>query len=70
MWPISPILAIVIAQAQPTPPAKWCFERGQQGALLCEETEAACKALLDINDKIATSPCKRGRGVGGPTITD
>ena len=57
MWSIISAVAIVIAQGQPNPPSKWCFERGQ-GALLCEETEGACKQLLDLNTEIAISPCK------------
>jgi hypothetical protein len=58
MWSMLPALAVVIAQAQPSPPVKWCFERDQD-AQLCEASEAACKALLDINGEIARSPCKR-----------
>ena len=58
MWPIIPALAIITAQTQPIPSAKWCFERGQQGAQLCEETEAECIKLRSINTEIATSPCK------------
>jgi hypothetical protein len=59
MWSTLPILVIVIAQAQPTPPAKWCFERGQRGAQLCEETESECNKLRNLNTEIATSECKR-----------
>jgi hypothetical protein len=58
MWLIIPVIAIVIAQAQPSPPTKWCFDR-DQGAQLCEETEEACRKLLDLNTEIARSPCKR-----------
>jgi hypothetical protein len=61
MWPIIPVFAIVLAQAQSDPPpksGKWCFDRGQD-ALLCEDTEAECKKLLDLNAEIAKSPCKR-----------
>ena len=58
MWSSITALAIIIAQAQPSPPAKWCFDRGQ-GAQLCEETEAACNELRSINTEIAASPCKR-----------
>ena len=58
MWPVSSIFAIVVAQAEPSPPAKWCFER-TQGALLCEATEVECNNLRSINDEIAISPCKR-----------
>ena len=36
---------------------KWCFERGQNGAELCEDTENSCNALLKINPEIATGPC-------------
>ena len=57
MWTIFPAAAILLAQAQPNPPEKWCFERGQNGAQLCEGTEAACNGLLNINPEIATGPC-------------
>jgi hypothetical protein len=57
MWSIFPAAAILLAQAQPNPPEKWCFERGQNGAQLCEGTEAACNDLLKINPEIATGPC-------------
>jgi len=61
-----PAVAIVLAQAtQPSPSSKsqgWCFDRGQ-GAQLCEETEAECNKLRDLNSEIAHSPCKRS----GPT---
>ena len=61
MWSILPAAAILLAQAQPEPdPAeKWCFERGQKGAQLCEGTETACNDLLKINPEIATGPCLR-----------
>jgi hypothetical protein len=42
MWPIIPVFAVVLAQAQPDPPSKsgkWGFDRGQD-TLLCEDTEA------------------------------
>jgi hypothetical protein len=58
MWPIIPVIVALVAQAQPGPTPKWCFER-DQGALLCEETEEACRKLLDLNTEIARSPCKR-----------
>ena len=57
MWSILPAAAILLAQAQPNPPEKWCFERGQNGAQLFESTEAACNGLLKINPEIATGPC-------------
>jgi len=57
MWSIIPVSAILLAQAQPAPAEKWCFERGQGGAQLCEGTETACKDLLKINTEIATGPC-------------
>ena len=59
MWSIFPAVAILVAQAQPDPAEKWCFERGQKGAQLCEGTEIACKNLLKINPEIATGPCLR-----------
>ena len=63
MWPMIPALAILLAQAaQPGPNSKsqkCCFERAQQGAQLCEATEAECEHLRDINTEIAKSPCKR-----------
>jgi hypothetical protein len=61
MWPIIPAFAIVLAQAQPDPPSKsgkWCFDRGQD-TLLCEDTEAECEKLRELNTEIAKSPCKR-----------
>jgi hypothetical protein len=57
MWSIFPAAAILLAQAQPDPALKWCFERGQNGAQLCERTEAACNDLRKINTEIATGPC-------------
>jgi hypothetical protein len=59
MWSIIPAAAVLLAQAQPAPTEKWCFERGQNGAQLCERTEAACNDLLKINPEIATGPCLR-----------
>ena len=59
MWSIFPAVAILLAQAQPDPAEKWCFERGQNGAQLCEGTETACNDLLKINPEIATGPCLR-----------
>ena len=59
MWSILPAAAILLAQAQPDLAEKWCFERGQQGAQLCEGTETACNDLLKINPEIATGPCLR-----------
>jgi hypothetical protein len=59
MWSIFPAAAILLAQAQPGPSEKWCFERGQGGAQLCEGTEKACNDLLKINTEIATGPCLR-----------
>jgi hypothetical protein len=59
MWFIFPTAAILLAQAQPDPAEKWCFERGQNGAQLCEGTEIACNDLLKINPEIATGPCLR-----------
>jgi hypothetical protein len=61
MWPIIPGFAVVLAQAQPDPPSKsgkWCFDRGQD-TLLCEDTEAECEKLRELNTEIAKSPCKR-----------
>jgi hypothetical protein len=57
MWSIFPAAAILLALAQPDPAQKWCFERGQKGALLCEGTETACNDLRKINTEIATGPC-------------
>src|ERR1700732_4356579 len=59
MWSIFPAAAILLAQAQPDPAEKWCFERGQNGAQLCEDIENSCNALLKINPEIATGPCLR-----------
>jgi hypothetical protein len=58
MWStILPAAAILLAQVQPDLAERWCFERGQQGAKLCEPTENKCNALLEINPEIATRPC-------------
>ena len=57
MWSIFPAAAILLAQAQPDLAKKWCFERGQKGALLCEGTETVCNDLRKINTEIATGPC-------------
>jgi hypothetical protein len=46
MWSIFPAAAILLAQAQPDPAEKWCFEIGQNGAQLCEDTENSCNAVL------------------------
>jgi hypothetical protein len=59
MWSILPAAAILLAQSQPDLAEKWCFERGQHGAQLCEGTETACNDLLKINAEIATGPCLR-----------
>ena len=59
MWSIFPAAAILLAQAQAELAGKWCFERGQHGAQLCEGTETACNNLLKINPEIATGPCLR-----------
>jgi hypothetical protein len=70
MWSIIPAAAILLAQAQPDPAENWCFERGQNGAQLCEDTEKACNALLKINPEIATGPClqvQRGVEQSGAT---
>ena len=61
MWPVIPVVAIVLSQAtQPASPSKsqkWCFDRGQS-AQLCEDTEAAYNKLREINTEIAQGPCK------------
>ena len=58
MWSIFPAAAILLAQAQPDPAEKWCFERGQKGAQLCEEhREPRATPCLKINSEIATGPC-------------
>ena len=58
MWTIFAGVAVVLAQAaQPAGGAKeyeWCFDR-DQGAQLCEETEAACNKLRDLNSEVAKS---------------
>jgi hypothetical protein len=59
MWSIFPAAAILLAQAQLDPAEKWCFERGQNGAQLCEDNERACNDLRRINTEIATGPCLR-----------
>jgi hypothetical protein len=59
MRSILPAAAMLLAQAQPDLAEKWCFERGQHGAQLCENTETACNNLLKINPEIATGPCLR-----------
>jgi hypothetical protein len=58
------IAALIIVLAQASQPGaaskaqKWCFERKQQGALLCEATENECNKLRDLNLEIANGPCK------------
>jgi hypothetical protein len=69
MWSILPAAAILLAQAQPDLAEKWCFERGQHGAQLCEDTEAACNDLLKINPEIATGPCLRVQPIGQSGLT-
>ena len=73
MWQVIPAVAIVLAQAaQPSTnpkPEKWCFERKQQGAQLCEATEDACKKLRDVNTEIAKSACKRVEPQEIPVLT-
>ena len=68
MWSVIPAAAIVLSQAaQPDAnpqSTQWCFDR-DQGAQLCEQTEAACNKLRDINSEIAQSQC---RPVYRPTI--
>jgi hypothetical protein len=59
MWSILPAVAVLLAQARSDLSEKWCFERGQHGAQLCEGTETACNELLKINPEIATGPCLR-----------
>ena len=63
MWSIISAAVIVVAQvATPGSGSKageWCFDREQQGAKLCEATEAECNKLRSINTEIARSPCKR-----------
>jgi hypothetical protein len=59
MWSILPAAAILFTQAQSDLAEKWCFERGQHGAQLCEGTETACNNLLKVNPEIATGPCLR-----------
>ena len=43
MWPIIPVLAVFVAQAQPSPTR--CFER-DQGAQLCEQTEELASPVV------------------------
>ena len=57
MWSILPAAAFLLAQVQPNLAERWCFERGQQGAKLCEPTEDKCNVLLAINPEIATGQC-------------
>ena len=63
MWPVIPVLAILMAQApQPNAPSKssyeWCFEIGK-GSTLCKDTKAASTELRRTNAATATSACKR-----------
>jgi hypothetical protein len=55
-------VAVILAQAaQPGGGAKdyaWCFDR-DQGAQLCEETEAECNKLRELNSEIAHSACRQ-----------
>jgi hypothetical protein len=61
MWSMIAAIVIVLSQAAQAAPSsksgEWCFDRGQ-GAQLCEETEAACNKLRDLNAEIAHGPCK------------
>ena len=61
MWPVIPVLAILMAQApQPNAPSKsyeWCFETGKN-IQLCRDTEAACNEFRRVNASTATSTCK------------
>ena len=61
MLSLIPAIALVLSHAtQPAASSKsheWCFERGQ-GVQLCEETEAACNKMREINSGMAQSPCK------------
>jgi hypothetical protein len=61
MWPIIPVLAVLVAQAQPSP--IWCSER-DQGAQLCEQTEDECKKLPTLTPK---SPEARAVSCGRKT---
>ena len=60
MWATIAGVAVILAQAaQPGGGAKdyvWCFDR-DQGAQLCEETEAECNKLRELNTEIAHSSC-------------
>jgi hypothetical protein len=62
MWTIVAGIAVILAQAaQPAGSAKeheWCFDR-DQGAQLCEVTEAECNKLRDLNSEIANSSCRQ-----------
>ncbi len=58
MWFMFPAATILLAQAQPDPAEKWCFERGQKGALLCEGYgKPRATPCLKVNFEIATGPC-------------
>jgi hypothetical protein len=69
MWSILPAAAILLAQAQAELDEKWCFERGQRGAQLCEGTETSCNYLLYLNPEIATGPCRRVQRIEGSGST-
>jgi len=61
MWPLIPAVAVFLAQAAPadtgSKSTQWRFDRGQD-AQLCEQTEAECNRLRNINTEIAKGPCK------------
>ena len=62
MWPMIPVVAILMAQAPPpNAPSKsyeWCFEIGK-GSTLCKDTQAECQELRRTNAGTAASACKR-----------
>ena len=74
MWSMIPAVFVILAQAtQPSPDArsgKWCFERDQPGAQLCEATEAECNRLRSINTDIARGARKPVKPPRNPGIAD
>ena len=61
MWSIFPAAAILLAQAQPGPAEKWCFERGQGGAQLLRGHRNGVQRLAEnqLRDRYRPVPAHR-----------
>jgi hypothetical protein len=58
MWSIFPAAAILLAQAQPDPAEKWCLERGQNGAQLCESAAMGLTNAAPAKSGYAAAPAR------------